>query len=53
MKYLKSFVHWLKPVGTGAHQIKQLGGHLLRDIGIDPIAVQYQRDVLLWQQLAA
>lgn len=33
--------------------VQQLTNHTRRDLGIDSMAVEYQRDSRLWQQLAA
>ncbi|MFC6672951.1 hypothetical protein [Marinobacterium aestuariivivens] len=54
MKCIKRLVlRLLKPSRSGALEVRRLSGHALRDLGLDPMAAELQRDALLWQKLAA
>ncbi len=38
---------------TGNAQLQQLTPHTLKDIGVDPMAAEHQRNQRLWQELAS
>ena len=54
MNFFKRLIRrLLQPSAPRAFKVSQLGDHTLRDLGIDPMAAEHQRDALLWQKLAA
>ncbi|WP_020682751.1 hypothetical protein [Marinobacterium rhizophilum] len=54
MNFFKQLMQRLiQPFAPRVSGARQLGKHTLRDLGIDPMAAEHQRNAELWQKLAA
>jgi hypothetical protein len=58
MKFLKSVIQHLKSwyqyqYRAGHTAVPSLDRHTLTDIGVDPMALELQRNERLWQELAS
>ncbi|WP_157890306.1 hypothetical protein [Marinobacterium aestuarii] len=58
MKFLKSVIQhlksWHQPRCWARHTaVPLLDRHTLKDIGVDPMALELQRNERLWQELAS
>lgn len=53
-RYIKRLIRQLfTSTGPAASEIAHLDGHTLRDLGIDRMAAEHQRNARLWQKLAS